>query len=359
MRESLCIKAHVILVVVVNWNGAAHTAACLDSLAQQRDASFDLVVCDNASGDGSPQAIQDHIARQWGWRECDLPGTSPRAQTDAVAVTGFGPAAESDPRTSTGASGHPPAWRHLWLWTLPRNRGYAGGANAVVRWGLPAGYEGFWILNNDLSLAPDALAQVLVAAAQNPRRGPIGSVLMQWDQPEQLQALAGRYRRALAVGVHRMTWPDQDSPVLEPVDYPVGACLYAGRALLEQVGLMDEDYFLYYEEIDWAERARRAGFLPAVALRSRARHREGASTGSPRGVRNKSLLSEHFGAVNRLRVTRRFWPWLWPVVWASLGAVVVERLLHGEWARAGTVLQVMLGRRSLPGALARQLGRPG
>jgi len=339
----------VILVVVVNWNGARHTATCLDSLARQQGARFDLVVCDNASDDDSPQAILAHLQAQWGWRVSTQAETASPTAGDATSVQALAP-------PPAGAAAPQPAWGRLWLWTLARNRGYAGGANAVLQWGLQAGYEAFWILNNDLSLASDALAQVCAVAAQDERLGPIGSVLMHWDDPDRLQALAGRYHRLIATGSHLTAWPATDSAVLTPVDYPVGACLYASRRLLERVGPMDERYFLYYEEIDWAERARRAGFRPAVALRSRARHREGASTGSPQGVRNKSPLSEHFGAVNRLRVTRRFWPWLWPLVWASLGLVVAERLLHAEWARAGVVLRVMAGRRAPPPAMARKIG---
>lgn len=339
----------MVLVIVINWKGARHTNTCLESLAGQQGARFDLVVCDNASNDDSVCEIRSQLGARWGWRETPAEATLAPVADEVRSVTALAP-------TQEGAGGAPPAWDRLWLWTLTRNLGYAGGANAVLRWGLRAGYKGFWILNNDLALAPDALAQVCLAAAVDDSLGPIGSVLMHWEEPGRVQAVAGRYHHLIATGTHQTALPLGSDPVLTPVDYPVGACLYASRRLLERVGPMDERYFLYYEEIDWAERARRAGFRPAVALRSRARHREGASTGSPQGVRNKSPLSEHFGAVNRLRVTRRFWPWLWPLVWASLGLVVAERLLHGEWARAGVVLRVMAGRRAPPPAMARKIG---
>ena len=87
--------------------------------------------------------------------------------------------------------------------------------------------------------------------------------------------------------------------------------------------------------------ARRLGFRPAVALRSRLRHKEGASTGSHGGVRHKSLLSEHYGVINRLRITRKFWPHHLPGVWLSLALVVLDRLVHGELERAALVLRLM------------------
>jgi GT2 family glycosyltransferase len=133
--------------------------------------------------------------------------------------------------------------------------------------------------------------------------------------------------------------------VLFDIDYPVGASLFVTDHFLQSVGLMDERYFLFYEEMDWAERGRRLGFRPAVALNSRLRHREGASTGSHGSARNKSLLAEHYGVVNRLRITRKLWPHYLPLVWASLWLVVVNRLVYREFRRAALVLRLMFSPR--------------
>ena len=118
--------------------------------------------------------------------------------------------------------------------------------------------------------------------------------------------------------------------------------MYVTTEYLDKVGLMDPGYFLYFEEMDWAERGRQHGYRPLVALGSRLRHKEGASTGSHGGVRNKSLLSERYGVINRLRITRKFWPLLLPVVWSSLFLVILDRLVHGELKRAWLVLRLML-----------------
>ena len=105
---------------------------------------------------------------------------------------------------------------------------------------------------------------------------------------------------------------------------------------------MDESYFLYYEEVDWAQRGRRLGFRPAVALNSRIRHKEGASSGSMGGLRHKSMLSEYYGVVNRIRFTKKHYPMLLPAVWLSLFLVALERAAHLEWRRAALVFRLML-----------------
>jgi GT2 family glycosyltransferase len=135
--------------------------------------------------------------------------------------------------------------------------------------------------------------------------------------------------------------PTDEGDVSLAVSYPIGASMYVDIEYVDKVGLLDPCYFLYCEEMDWAERGRRQGYRPLVALKSRLRHKEGASTGSRGGVRNKSLLSEWYGVINRLRITRKFWPHYLPMVWASLVLVIFDRLVHGEMARAGLVLQLM------------------
>jgi GT2 family glycosyltransferase len=188
------------------------------------------------------------------------------------------------------------------------------------------------------------LAALAATADSSPDFGLVGSVLTDWGRPQSIQAVAGSYRRCLAVGAHTTRLPvDGALPilVLRDTEYPVGASLLVTDRFLQSVGTMEESYFLYYEEMDWAERGRRLGFRPAVALNSRVQHKEGASTGSHGGVRNKSLLSEHYGVVNRLRITRKFWPHYLPVVWASLWLVIADRLLHREFRRAARVLRLM------------------
>jgi GT2 family glycosyltransferase len=154
----------------------------------------------------------------------------------------------------------------------------------------------------------------------------------------------------IATGTHLKRLPagagGQD--VFFGIDYPVGASMLVTREFVDTVGLMDEHYFLYYEEVDWAARGRARGFRPAVALRSQVRHKEGASTGSRGSARNKSFLSEYYGVVNRLRFTGKFSPGLLPVVWLSLFLVVLDRVVHREWRRAALVLNLMLRPRSVP-----------
>lgn len=306
-------------VVVVNWNGWRDTIACLESLLTLDGAPMRVVVCDNASTDASVSHLEAWMReRMASWVSADgEPG---------YQVPGEGA-----------------GMRAVHLLRLPRNLGYAGGINAGIRWARARWtLSGFWLLNNDVEAQPGALDALLAAQARVPRAGICGSVLLDWDDPLRIQAVGGMYRRWLGVGWHDAVLPNGSGDVHLALDYPVGASLFVTSEYLDVVGLMDEGYFLYYEEMDWAERGRRHGYRPVVALRSRLRHKEGASTGSRGGVRNKSLLSEYYGVVNRLRITRRFWPGWLPCVWLSLCLVILDRLFHLEWARVGLVARLMV-----------------
>lgn len=307
-----------ICAVVVNWNGWRDTIVCLESLFALGGTPLRVVVCDNASTDASMPELERYLRERLPhWRPAD-------------AEPGF-----VDPRPDDGVLS-------VHLLRLPANLGYAGGINAGIEWARKRWTpRGFWLLNNDVQAQPGALDALVAAHASVPDAGVCGSVLLEWDEPQRVQGVAGIYRRWLGVGWHAKDLPADGSTVSLTVDYPIGASMYVAADYLDQVGLMEPGYFLYCEEMDWTERGRRLGYRPLVALASRLRHKEGASTGSRGGVRSKSLLSERYGVVNRLRITRKFWPHWLPVVWASLLLVVLDRLAHGEMERARLVLRLM------------------
>lgn len=324
----------VVLAAVINWNGWRDTVACIESMTALSGPAFHLLVCDNGSTDDSPRQVREWIEQTLGWR-----GEPPQPWADGQVVS-FQPPA--------GRAG---VLQSIRIIELPRNLGYAGAINRCIELGRHALAPGcYWLLNNDVALDPDALAQLVTAVESDPDIGLCGSVLFDWEHRDRIQAIGGLFHRTLAVGSHLKRLPSHASMeqgVFQGIDYPVGASLLVTRAFLDAVGPMDDGYFLYYEEMDWAQRGRAHGFRPAVALRSRVWHKEGASTGSSSPRRGKSMLSEYYGVVNRLRFTRKFTPWLLPVVWLSLSLVVLDRVLHREWRRAALVARLMVRPRSV------------
>jgi GT2 family glycosyltransferase len=318
-----------IVTAVINWNGWRDTVTCAESLRGQRGPAFHLLVCDNGSTDDSHERLCE-------WAR------------DALHATAGEPQAVADGHVTTFVATTMEGWgalQSVQVMRLSTNFGYAGAINRCIAWSRNAlAPSSYWLLNNDVWAEPRALEELTGAVRTDHHIGLCGSVLLEWDAPHAVQAIGGIFHRTIAVGDHLKRLPAEIAPdqaLYFGIDYPVGASLMVTHEFIESVGLMDEGYFLYYEEMDWAMRGRALGFRPAVALRSRVRHKEGASTGSV-GVRGKSMLSEHYGVVNRLRFTRKFSPRLVPIVWLSLLLVAADRIVHGEWKRAVLVLRLMV-----------------
>jgi len=121
------------------------------------------------------------------------------------------------------------------------------------------------------------------------------------------------------------------------MDYVNGAAMLASRAFLEKIGLMEESYFLYFEELDWAMRAK-GRFKLGYARESVIYHKEGSSIGSNADRLKRSLLSDKYLSRSRVLFTKRFLPWAIPsvMIWLSLAAAY--RLCRGDVERAKALI---------------------
>lgn len=327
-------------IILVNWKRAADTCACIASLERLVGITWYAVVCENGSRDDSNGKLRDFLSEKYAER------VRRDGAIDGVRIYDYHSACSGElslARVTLVVSG--------------TNLGFAGGNNLAFRHahdGVRADFV--WFLNNDTEVEPDSLCRLVERAAQDPTVGICGSTLVYAHDRKTVQALGGAVYSPITGAVreigHGMLWPcsvDRDS-VERDMRYVSGASMLATRAFLDRVGLMSEDYFLYYEEIDWAERGRRHGFRLGYAPESVVYHKEGAVLGSGKSSQ-RSALAEYYGVRNRLLLTRRFFPWALPTVFLFSWAQVGKRLLQGHWRRARMMAAVLLGlRRSAPGS---------
>ena len=154
--------------------------------------------------------------------------------------------------------------------------------------------------------------------AREPDLGLCGSTLLYEGQRDTVQALGGaHYNRWLGTVAHigqHEGWPQKlaaetlERQVEGQLSYLIGASTLASRRFLETVGLLQDDYFLYFEELDWAARAR-GRFQLGYAAKSVVYHKEGSSIGgTDRAKAGKSYTADLYALKNRVRFTRRFLP---------------------------------------------------
>jgi GT2 family glycosyltransferase len=184
----------------------------------------------------------------------------------------------------------------------------------------------------------------------------VGSCLVQADHPEVVasRGLAWRKWQGRPLAVDRLA-PIEIEPDATEVEArlwaPSGASIYATRRLINEIGLMDEHYFLYFEDLEWGDRARRRGGI-GYAHRSVVRHKQGTTTGSASSRAGRSPLSVYLGARNTVLFVRACYP-LW-LPWTLL----MQALYLATYGAAGAFANMVYGLRGLLAGLRGETGRP-
>ncbi len=349
--------ANRVYVVILNWNGWRETIECLESVMGSRGCTFRVIVCDNDSTD-------DSLARIAAWAEGRLVVDSARTpeslrrliEPPQAKPIGLRILTEAEAEAGSALDDPP-----LTLIRNDANHGFAGGNNVGMRFALAhSDCAWVWVLNNDTVVAPDAMRALVERVGADLRIGLCGSTVLYYDAPSTVQALGGAYlNRWFGVTRHlhdgeRWAGPSDPSSIEPAMSYVFGASMLATRAFVAQVGLMAEDYFLYYEELDWAMRAR-GRFALGYAPSSIVWHKEGASIGSSSKAAERSALCDYYGARNRLLFMRRFFPWRMASVYAGLLLSILKRLKRGQPDRARELFRIMLA----PQGYAPHVGDPG
>lgn len=294
-------------IIVLNYKGVQDTLECLESL-KKLISPCRVYVLDNASNDGSAEKLRDWFAQHV----------------------------------------HLDTWR---LEILSNNLGFAGGNNAGIRLAIKDGCSAVWLLNNDTVVAPDSLQVMETFVCKERDIGVLGACLLEYHKKKTIQCFGGATYNWYTTG-HQLVGNGQTSEMLpqeEPkVDFILGASMYIPRSVLEKVGLLSEDYFLYYEELDYAQRCLAHDFPMRVCLAAKVWHKHGSSIGSSSSVKRKSAMSAYYATRNTMIFTRKFRPYALPWVFLVRLAWAGYMAFKGEFRLVRPVLKGLLEGLTLP-----------
>jgi GT2 family glycosyltransferase len=335
-------------VILLNWNGWQDTIECLESVFRLDYHRLRVIVCDNASSDGSMGKIEDWAAGRM-TASCSSPDLARLVLPSIPKPVAF------DFISDSGAATLSPSHdARLVLIQTGANLGFAGGNNVGIRYALARGdCDYVWLLNNDTVVEPDSLSAMVRMTEADPMLGICGSQLRSYAPPHEVQTMGGRrYSRwsGRTRPLQELATPQVSTASGAP-DYVEGASMLISRRCLEAVGLLEESYFLYYEELDLVGRAQSA-FKFGYSAASVVYHKEGASIGTASARADRSALSEFYQARNRIMFTRRHHAWFLPSVLAVTGLSVLQRIMIGRPQNAGAILRGALASfsRTPPGA---------
>lgn len=318
-------------VVLVHYNNAQDTLACLQGLRALATPPAHIVVVDNSSQSYEQQSLLE------GWKNLCAGQNAP-----LVYQPGVSPALPAKLPSNIFVP-------------LACNTGFAGGNNAALRLLMKhTDCTAFWLLNNDTEPAPSALDEMCARLNAKPGAGVCGSTLLFAHAPCIIQAAGGGRcslwtgrTSFLRGGMKRSALQSLSTTDVEKLesqtDFTIGASCLIRREVLERVGLLPEDYFLYYEDVAFCLSACRAGYGIAWAKNSIILHKEGGSTKALGGMGSRRKVCppyvDYLSVRNRIVLVKRFRPWALPIALLSLLGVCANRVRRGEMGRVWLILR--------------------
>jgi GT2 family glycosyltransferase len=261
-------------IVVLTWNGRQDTLACLRSLKNVSYPNFRIIVVDNASSDGTAEAVRK-----------EFPGVE--------------------------------------ILLNSSNLRFAGGNNAGIRRALEGGAEYVLLLNNDTVVKADFLGKLVSRVEGDERAGMAGPKIYYFSQKDLLWYAGGKiewWKGWIShKGVREVDRGQYDTP--GETDYITGCCLLVKRSVIERVGMLDESYFIYGEDADWCVRAARAGFRLLYVPDAVLWHKLSVSTGG-----HLSWFKNWNKLKSQLRL---FWRYAKPYHWLTIPFCMVISVLKG------------------------------
>jgi N-acetylglucosaminyl-diphospho-decaprenol L-rhamnosyltransferase len=274
-------------VIILNYNTCAHLRVCLDTVLADHLPNCEVLVVDNASSDGSAEMVATEF---------------PTVQ----------------------------------LIRSPRNGGFAYGNNQALR--LARG-DAVLLLNPD-TLMPSGGIQKLVGVLQgHPEAGIVGPKLLRPDGSMHLacrrsfptpgvafyriSGLSRVFPKSRRFGRYNLTYVDPDQPI--EVDSVCGACLLVRRSVIERIGLLDERFFMYGEDLDWCLRARQAGWTVRYEPSVVVQHQHGAASRA-RALRTNFYFFRAMDLFYLKHYVQRYHPLLSGVVRTSIYAALLIAL---------------------------------
>jgi GT2 family glycosyltransferase len=316
-----------VAVLILNWNGWKDTIECLASVFRLSFDDFVVVLCDNASTDGSVERI-----REWSGspHRTDLAPPGRYSQLPGRELPEVIPMAEL---TRDQAEAGTPLPRDARLIVVHNggNLGFAQGNNVGLRYllGQPD-IEFVWILNNDVAVDHLALRELVACARDQPGIGGVGATIYEYNEPQVVQAAGGGLFSMGNASPRLITKPRRartkdGAPLL---DFVSGACMLVRTDVLRAVGLIDESFFIYCEDVDLSVRIRASGYSLVHATNAKIWHKGGSTFG------HRSPRHDYYTIRNTLALVRKHYPVMTPLVAAYLmSRAVLPKIVRGQWTR--------------------------
>jgi len=243
-----------IYIILLNWNNEEDTIECIESLKKMNYNNYKIIVIDNGSEEKSVQKIEKKYSDL-----CIIKNRS--------------------------------------------NLGFAGGNNVGIKYAIDNDVDYVLLINNDTTVEENFLTELVLVGETDEKKGLLGSKIYFHSEKNRIWSAGGKVNwlknKGTHIGLDEVDEGQYDK--IKEVDYLTGCCLLIKKEVIEKIGVLEEDYFLYYEDTDFSLRAKNSGYTCVYVPASKIYHKISRSTkpGSPNyiyyHVRNGLVMAKRTG----------------------------------------------------------------
>ncbi|MHA7059254.1 glycosyltransferase family 2 protein [Aquimarina sp. M1] len=328
-------------IILVNFNGLQDTIECLESLYHFEDQNFHIIIIDNSNLYNDFDDLKNWAS---GEKQFEINTTFPQYVKPLIGKSlDYVSLQEEDLENKFFE-------QKLLIVKAKENKGFAAANNIALhyikKFGSSDNY--IWLLNNDTIVAPDTLHQIKEKLKNISKKEIentlLGTPLLEYDQPSKIQTIGGKYHKFSGITSHL---GEGRSPIDNikinnyKVDYPIGASMIISIAFIKKVGLLNEEYFLFFEELDWAERAKKIGGKVRVLDVFGVYHKQGKSTLSVEKNKKTDFI-DLTSLRNRILFSKRYYKnYLWSVKFFILTVTIFRRFKSGNFYRIPKIIKLV------------------
>ncbi|OPY30491.1 MAG: N-glycosyltransferase [Methanobacterium sp. PtaU1.Bin242] len=276
--------ADEVAVIILNWNGWKDTLECLESLYQINYPHYQVIVVDNHSQDESLEKIRQYCQ---GKIRIQSPFFNYQKENKPIKITEI-----TNKETKSNINQKPPTYQNpsppnpstqrLILIKNDENYGFARGNNIGIEFTLKnLDPKYILLLNNDTVVDTDFLTEMVKTAELEGKIGFVGPKTYLYHEKDIIQAAGGGDIDFLKGESHEVAFMEKDvgnyDKYLE-LDYVGGSCLLAKIEVIKKAGMLNEAYFMYWEDVDWCFNGKEAGYKSVYSFKSKIWHKYGKSS---------------------------------------------------------------------------------
>lgn len=349
------LKYRKVYIVILNYNNLPDTIECLESVLRNSYLNYQVIVIDN----NSPDKSMDRII-EWAKGNLDLKIKANRY----LKRLSHPPLKKPIPlvfykREDAEKGGNPELEKNAAIADrLPLifiqtgdNLGFGAGNNVGLKYlSAKNDFDYVWILNNDTVIEKDTLINLANKAeiyrAEHKKVGIVGSKLLYYNNPKIIQGIGGKFNKWLGAASHIGIFEEDkgqydNEEIVKRIDYIIGSSMFVSKEFIKEVGLMCEDYFLYFEEIDWALRGKKEKWQIGYCWNSMVYHKTGATIGSNFKIKERSEIADYYGLKNKILIAKKFYPkYLWSV-YLIFFIMLFNRIIKKQFSKAKLVLKIL------------------